>query len=336
MKVFNKINKLHKTFILLQTKQVNSIKYFSSINSNLNSYLYITSNNKANYSYNNNNFNINNNIKKINKKFFSQEITNNQKLKKKFYKKSQLIKLDIPNYKNFLKINELYLDIDIDKEEESNKNNNKENKDNNNNNNNNNNIDTDKDTYIYDNDIDIDIDNNLLENFTRKNLQKKLYNIKTKNLGFNYEKNFDKFNILFNGSLFHKEYFGILLDGRRCKSMHLDELKIPSKKLAIALALEWQSQKDLINFHKMHLYFHISNGIRISKDHYYRKNTVDKIISFFPTDQIFYFEDIFIEKIKKEENLNFNVHDIINKFKKNFDLDFDFPSKDNKGKINCI
>jgi hypothetical protein len=316
MKVFNKI---HKTYILSKLNKPNPIKKFSSKTINT------IFNNKFN---NDNNDNIydnkyNNNFNKITKKFFSQDITNNQKLKKKFYNKSELIKLDIENYKNFLKINELYLED----EGEDNKNPKELLR-------NDNNIYRDKNENK--NDLDNEINNNIiydtLNSFTKKNLQKKLYNIKTKNLGFNYEKNFEKFNILFNGSLFHKEYYGILLDGRRCKSMHLDELKIPSKKLALAMALEWQSQKDLINFHKMHLYFHISNGIRISKDQIYRKNTVDKIISFFPTDQIFYCEDVFLEKIIKEENLCIDINEIIHKFKKNFDLDFDFPAKDNKGK----
>lgn len=160
-----------------------------------------------------NNISPQNSLFILSNKYFSRDITN-QKLKKKFYKKSEIATINIDNYNNFLAINNLN-----HPEEENNK----------------------------------EIVNNFFNNLDAENLQKNLYNIKTKNLGENYQKNFEKFNIFFNASFFHKEYYAVLLDGKKCKSMHLDEIKIPSKKLAVALAYEWQSQLDLINFYKMHL-----------------------------------------------------------------------------------
>jgi len=67
---------------------------------------------------------------------------------------------------------------------------------------------------------------------------------------------------------------------------------------------------------------HTSNGIRISKDPIYKRDCINKIISFLPTDQIFYCEDIFLEKIKKEENIDINIDKILDDFKKTFNLNF--------------
>ena len=72
---------------------------------------------------------------------------------------------------------------------------------------------------------------------------------------------------------------------------------------------------------------HTSNGIRIAKDATYKRDSINTIISFLPTDQIFYSEDLFLEKIKKEENLEINIEKILDDFKKTFDLNFNIKEE---------
>jgi chaperone required for assembly of F1-ATPase len=48
-------------------------------------------------------------------------------------------------------------------------------------------------------------------------------------------------------------YFRILLDNKKCKTMFQEEMKIPNKFLAYALAEEWARQNEFINLYSMHL-----------------------------------------------------------------------------------
>ena len=121
--------------------------------------------------------------------------------------------------------------------------------------------------------IDENIFKNLnLENLDRENLKQILFSSKLSNFDDDtkksFEKKFEKLKNLFSASLFHKKYYSILLDNRRCKSMYLDELKIPNKKLALALAIEWQSQEDMINLYTMHLVIFIYSKVYILESLY--------------------------------------------------------------------
>ncbi len=46
-----------------------------------------------------------------------------------------------------------------------------------------------------------------------------------------------------------------------------------------------------------------------------------------PTDKIFYCEELFLEKIRKEENLNIQVDKILDSFKKTYDLSFNIQEE---------
>lgn len=59
------------------------------------------------------------------------------------------------------------------------------------------------------------------------------------------------------------KYYHILLDGKKLKTVHLDELKIPNKLLAVAMAEEWEKQTEFINMHSMHLVIFIINHIEL-------------------------------------------------------------------------
>ena len=49
------------------------------------------------------------------------------------------------------------------------------------------------------------------------------------------------------------KYWGVTLDGKVTKTMFKDNLLIPSKALAVALAEEWDSQKETINLKSLHI-----------------------------------------------------------------------------------
>ena len=50
-----------------------------------------------------------------------------------------------------------------------------------------------------------------------------------------------------NLSLSSDKYWAVTLDGKVTKTMYKDNLLIPSKAMAIALAEEWESQQENIN-----------------------------------------------------------------------------------------
>lgn len=214
-------------------------RHFSneSMIANIKGLLQLNNFSKSNFhsttTYANNNYNSNkakNECFIKQQKFFVGDV--NMKLKKKFYKKTDIAALEIKDAAHFLTVNE----FDIKKAEDE----------------------------VISTDIALKENvNNYLscnenyENLTREELQYEIFKLKIQNLDANTQKNllknFSKLKTLFAGSLFHRKYYGVLLDNRKCKSMHLDELKIPTKKLALALAEEWQSQGDMINLYKMHL-----------------------------------------------------------------------------------
>jgi len=56
-----------------------------------------------------------------------------------------------------------------------------------------------------------------------------------------------------NCSLSHGKYWAVALDGRILKTMYKDSMPIPSRALAVALAEEWESQKEKIDLKSLHL-----------------------------------------------------------------------------------
>ena len=58
---------------------------------------------------------------------------------------------------------------------------------------------------------------------------------------------------LYDLSTIKNKYYQILLDGKKCKTLFQDELKIPNKRLAYGIAQEFHRQKEDINLYSMHL-----------------------------------------------------------------------------------
>jgi hypothetical protein len=56
-----------------------------------------------------------------------------------------------------------------------------------------------------------------------------------------------------NLSFTSDRYWAVTLDGKVTKTMYKDNLLIPSKAMAVALAEEWESQLDNINLKSLHL-----------------------------------------------------------------------------------
>jgi chaperone required for assembly of F1-ATPase len=70
---------------------------------------------------------------------------------------------------------------------------------------------------------------------------------------------------LTTGSNLKDKYYQILLDGKRLKTIYQDEYKIPNKKLAYAIAEEWDRQKEMINLYSMHMVYNINNKEHLCK-----------------------------------------------------------------------
>lgn len=61
------------------------------------------------------------------------------------------------------------------------------------------------------------------------------------------------------------KYWAVTLDGKVTKTMYKDNLLIPSKALAVALAEEWEAQHENINLKSLHLVRVVSpNKFRIT------------------------------------------------------------------------
>ena len=76
-------------------------------------------------------------------------------------------------------------------------------------------------------------------------------NTKTSNTILNSSSNVE--NKLKSLSQLRENYYHIVLDGRKCLSAYQDEFMIPSKRLAMAIAAEYQQQKDFVEFNYMPL-----------------------------------------------------------------------------------
>jgi chaperone required for assembly of F1-ATPase len=51
----------------------------------------------------------------------------------------------------------------------------------------------------------------------------------------------------------HDTYWAVTLDGRVTKTFFKDDLLIPSRSLAVALAEEWETQGETIDIKSLHL-----------------------------------------------------------------------------------
>jgi len=56
-----------------------------------------------------------------------------------------------------------------------------------------------------------------------------------------------------NLSVAGEKYWAVTLDGKVTKTMYKDSLLIPTKAMAVALAEEWESQKEHISLKSLHL-----------------------------------------------------------------------------------
>lgn len=56
-----------------------------------------------------------------------------------------------------------------------------------------------------------------------------------------------------NLSMSHDTYWAVTLDGRVTKTFFKDDLLIPSRSLAVALAEEWEAQGETIDIKSLHL-----------------------------------------------------------------------------------
>jgi len=69
-----------------------------------------------------------------------------------------------------------------------------------------------------------------------------------------------------NLSMSHGPYWAVALDGRVIKTMYKDTMPIPSRALAVAIAEEWESQKEKIDLKTLHLNHMLARAIRATHD----------------------------------------------------------------------
>lgn len=64
-----------------------------------------------------------------------------------------------------------------------------------------------------------------------------------------------------------ERFYGIKLDGRLVKTLYKEDLLIPTRALAVALAEEWDAQLDTIDLRAMQLNTMLAKGVRAIHDH---------------------------------------------------------------------
>ena len=99
------------------------------------------------------------------------------------------------------------------------------------------------------------------------------------------EVNFD------NLSMSHGPYWAVALDGRVIKTMYKDPMPIPSRALAVAIAEEWESQREKIDLKTLHLNHMLARAIRASHDPSLAVHMQSEIQRILENDQICYRED---------------------------------------------
>lgn len=60
-----------------------------------------------------------------------------------------------------------------------------------------------------------------------------------------------------------QKYYAVTLDGKVTKTMYKDDLLIPTRAMAVALAEEWESQNEFINLKSLHLVSFINSSLII-------------------------------------------------------------------------
>ena len=94
-----------------------------------------------------------------------------------------------------------------------------------------------------------------------------------------------------NLSMSHDSYWAVTLDGRVTKTMYKDDLLIPSRSLAVALAEEWESQGETIDIKSLHLNQMIAKAWRAGLDKELASDMRKKIFQILENDQICYRQD---------------------------------------------
>ena len=63
-----------------------------------------------------------------------------------------------------------------------------------------------------------------------------------------------------------QKFYGVKLDNRVIKTMYKDDLFIPSRALAVALAEEWESQGEFLDIRQLYINNMMAKGVRAMHD----------------------------------------------------------------------
>lgn len=73
--------------------------------------------------------------------------------------------------------------------------------------------------------------------------------------------------------------------------MYKDDLFLPTKALAVALAEEWDSQKESINLKSLHLHNYLGKCVRVAEDSDISEHMKEELFAIIENDQICFRED---------------------------------------------
>jgi chaperone required for assembly of F1-ATPase len=84
----------------------------------------------------------------------------------------------------------------------------------------------------------------------------------------------------------HDRYYAVTLDGRVTKTLYQDPLLLPSRALAVAIAEEWDSQKEKIDVQTLKLSQMMAKAVRTSLDPSLKAHMQKELLTILSNDQI--------------------------------------------------
>lgn len=128
------------------------------------------------------------------------------------------------------------------------------------------------------------------------------------------------------------KYYKIKLDNKILKTRQLKDMNVYNLPLATAIADEWLSQKNFINHYEMHFNTFYSSGKLLETDEDKYEESVNRVLSYFYTDQIVYLSNNELKKISNHFNLNLidKINSINEFFSSKFGFELDLKELNNE------
>ena len=131
-----------------------------------------------------------------------------------------------------------------------------------------------------------------------------------------------------------EQFYGVELDGRLIKTMYKEDMLIPNRALAVALAEEWDAQLDTIDMRAMHLNTMVAKGVRVIHDHPLQDYMRKEATKIFENDTLSFVETNY-DGNEYKSNLRSRQIDIIGSIADKLSSEFGITLKQFESIVDC-